>query len=94
MVRQAIHLADRDWCESASSGWVRVYDFKEPRKMGIRSLGKGSVCVILTKGREGQRVFYGEFTATEVKEVEASEYDRLVRQGLIHNPLVLKPSEK
>ena len=95
MARHAILLADREWCEAASSGRVRVYDFIKPRKQGIRALTRGSVCVVLTKARAGQpQVFYGEFTVTEVREVDAGEYGRLAREGLIHSPQALKPGEK
>jgi len=92
VARHAILLADREWCEAASSGRVRVYDFIKPRKRRIRALTRGSVCVVVTKARAGQpQVFYGEFTVTGVKEVDAGEYGRLVREGLIHSPQVLKP---
>jgi len=95
VVRHAILLADREWCEAASSGRAKVYDFIKPRRRGIHALGKGSVCVVLTKARAGQpQVFYGEFTVTEVKEVDASEYSRLATEGLIYNPQTLRPGEK
>jgi len=94
MARHAILLAAREWCEAAS-GKVKVYDFIKPRRRRIHALGKGSVCVVLTKAKAGQpQVFYGEFTVTEVKEVDASEYNRLATEGLIHNPQTLKPGEK
>ena len=74
---------------------VRVYDFIKPRKQGIRALTRGSVCVVLTRARAGQpQVFYGEFTVTDVREVDAGEYGRLAREGLIHSPQVLKPGER
>jgi len=95
VVRHAILLADREWCEAASSGRAKVYDFIKPRRRGIHALGKGSVCVVLTKARARQpQVFYGEFTVTEVKEVDASEYSRLATEGLIYNPQTLRPGEK
>ena len=95
MVKHAILLADREWCEAASSGRVRVYHFIGPRKRGIHALGKGSICVVMAKARnEQQYVVYGEFTVTEVKEVDASEYNRLAGEGLIFKSKMLKPGEK
>lgn len=95
VVKHAILLADRVWCETASIGRIRVYDFIKPKKHRIYALTKGSICVIITKARAEQpSVVYGEFTVTEVKEVDANEYNRLARQGLIHNPQMLEPSEK
>lgn len=95
MARHAILLVNKEWCEVASSGRAKVYDFTRPRRRGIRALGRGSVCVIVTKARAGQpQVFYGEFTATDVREVDASEYSRLAMDGLIHNPQALGPGEK
>lgn len=95
VVKHAIILADREWCEAASSGRVKVYDFVKRRKLGIYALTRGSVCVVLTKAGPGQpQTVYGEFTVTEVKEVDADEYSRLATQGLIHSPQVLKPGEK
>jgi len=95
VVKHAILLADREWCEAASSGRVKVYDFVKPRKRGIHALGKGSVCVVIAKAKPGQpQVVYGEFTVTDVREVDVDEYNRLAMQGLIHNPQPLKPGEK
>ena len=95
MAKHAILLADKEWCEAASSGRVRVYDFIKPKKRGIRALSRDSVCVVMTKARAGQpQVVYGEFTVTDVREIDASEYNRLAMDGLIHNPQTLKPSEK
>jgi hypothetical protein len=91
LVCHSILLASEDWCKAASAGKVRVYDFFSRRKKGIRSLGPGSVCVVLTLG---SRVFYGEFTVTEVKLVDASEYQELASKGLIHKPQQLKSSDK
>jgi len=49
----------------------------------------------LTRARAGQpQVFYGEFTVTDVREVDAGEYGRLAREGLIHSPQVLRPGER
>jgi hypothetical protein len=95
MVKHAILLADKEWCEAASSGRVKVYHFIKPRKLRIRTLSKDSTCVVMTKARAGQpQVVYGEFTVTDVREVDASEYDSLARNGLIHNPQRLRPNEK
>ena len=95
VAKHAIVLASKEWCEAAASGRIRVYDFRKPRKFGARALGPGSVCVVLTKARQGQPpVLYGEFRVVEVKLVDAYEYNRLVSQGLIYSPQVLKPGEK
>ena len=95
MVKHAILLADEDWCEAASSGRIKIYDFIKPRKYGIQALGPGSVCIIFTKAKVGKpSKVYGEFTVVEVKEVDAEEYNRLAREGLIHNPQSLSPGEK
>ncbi len=95
MVKHAILLADKDWCEAASSGRVRVYHFIGPRKRRIRSLGKGSVCVVITKSEQGQpQIVYGEFTVTDIREVNASEYNRLAMERLIYKPEKLRPREK
>ena len=95
MARHAILLADREWCEAASSGRVKVYDFIKPRKRGIHALGRGSVCVVMTKARAGQpQVFYGEFTVSDVREIDAGEYSRLAMDGLIHNPQTLRSDER
>lgn len=95
MVRHAILLADREWCEAASSGRIKVYDFVKLRKRGIHALGPGAICVVLTKAKAGQpSIVYGEFEVVEVKEVDADEYSRLAREGLIYNPQTLKPGEK
>ena len=91
MATHSILLASEDWCKAASAGKVKVYDFYSPRKKGIRSLGPGSVCVVLTKR---SRIFYGEFTVTKVKLVDAREYQELASKGLIHEPQQLKPSDK
>jgi len=95
VVKHAILLADKEWCDATSQGRIKVYDFKEPKRRSIHALGPGSVCVVLTKARAGQRsIVYGEFTVTEVKEVDANEYNRLAGEGLIYNPQALKPGEK
>jgi len=91
LTRHSILLASEDWCKAASAGKVKVYDFRSARKRGIRSLGPGSVCVVLTKR---SRIFYGEFTVTKVKLVDAKEYQELASKGLIHEPQQLKPSDK
>jgi len=91
LTRHSILLASEDWCKAASAGKVKVYDFYSARKRGIKSLGPGSVCVVLTKE---SRIFYGEFTVTEVKLVDAREYQELASKGLIHEPQQLKPSDK
>jgi hypothetical protein len=71
-------LASEGWCREASAGRVKVYDFVKERRMGIRSLGPGSVCVVLTKAEPGKPpAFYGEFAVVEVREVSASEYEEL-----------------
>ena len=94
MVKHAILLASEEWCEAASKGKVKVYDFVKPRKKGIHALGPGSVCVVLTKAEKGKPAkFYGEFTVVEVKRVNANEYNLLVSKGLIHKPITLKPGE-
>jgi len=93
--RHAILLTDEEWCEAASSGSVKVYDFLRPRKRGIHALTRGSVCVVMTKARPGRPpIIYGEFTVTEVREVDDSEYNRLVEQGVIHKPQTLRPGER
>jgi len=92
VVKHAILLADKEWCEAASSGRVRVYHFIGPKKHGIHALGRGSVCVVVTKGQP--QIVYGEFTVTDVIEVDVSEYNRLAMKGLIYNPETLKPGEK
>lgn len=95
MVKHAIVLASREWCEAASSGRIKVYDFVKPRKHRIHALVPSSVCVVLTKAEPGKPpAMYGEFTVKEVKEVDAEEYSRLARQGLIYNPQRLEPGEK
>lgn len=91
LTRHSTLLASEDWCKVASAGKVKVYDFYSARKRGIKSLGPGSVCVILTKE---SRIFYGEFTVKEVKLVDAREYQELASKGLIHKPQQLKPSDK
>jgi len=95
VVKHAIVLASREWCEAASSGRVKVYDFIKPRKRRIHALSRGSVCVVVTKARAGHpQIVYGEFTVTDTREVDASEYNRLAMNGLIHNPQTLRPGEK
>jgi hypothetical protein len=95
MVKHAIVIASEGWCREASAGRVKVYDFIRERRRGIRSLGPGSVCVVLTKAEPGKPpAFYGEFAVVEVREVSASEYEELVRRGLIRNPLELEPNER
>ncbi len=95
MTKHAILLAGREWCEAASSGRIKIYDFRKPRKRSIYALGPGSVCVVVTKARANEpSIVYGEFTVIEVKEVDANEYNRLAREGLIYNPQILSPSEK
>jgi len=94
MARHAILLASEDWCVAASSGRVKVYDFKERRK-GIRSLTPGSVCVVMAKPRAGgSRIAWGEFTVVDVREVDAEEYARLAERGLIYNPQRLAPGDR
>ncbi len=94
MVKHAILLASEEWCKVASAGGVRIYDFLSKRKKNIRALNTGSVCVVLTKAARGKRsVFYGEFTAKEVKRVGANEYNKLASEGLIHNPQTLGPND-
>ena len=58
MVKHAIILADKEWCEAASSGRVKVYDFIKPRKRGIHALSRGSVCVVITKAKAGNRQLF------------------------------------
>ncbi len=95
MVKHAILLADEEWCKAAASGKVKVYDFIKPRKRGIYAIGNGSVCVVMTKAKTGQpQIVYGEFTVKEVKEVDASEYNRLAEQGLIRKSQTLRPGER
>jgi len=91
LVTHSILLASEDWCKQAASGKVKVYDFYVGRKKGIRSLSPGSVCVVLTKV---SNIFYGEFTVTKVKLVDAREYQELASKGYIHEPQQLKPSDK
>jgi hypothetical protein len=53
---------------------VRIYHFVKPRKKGIRALGPGSICVVLTKAERGEPSrFYGEFTVVNIREVGADE---------------------
>jgi hypothetical protein len=95
MTKHALLLADEEWCEAASSGRIKVYDFKKPRTLSIRALKPGSVCIIMTKAKPGKPSrIYGEFTADEIKEVDSDEYNKLVSKGYIHNPQVLKTGEK
>ena len=95
MVKHAILLADKEWCEAASPGRARVYHFIGPRRREIHALGKGSVCVVVTKAKPGQpQIVYGEFTVTDVVEVGASEYNRLAMEGLIYEPETLGPGER
>jgi len=95
MVKYAILLASKEWCEAASSGRIKVYDFKKKRKRGIRALTPNSVCIVMTRAEADQPpIIYGEFTVAEVKEVDANEYNRLASEGLIHDPLTLRPNEK
>jgi hypothetical protein len=91
LATHSILLASEDWCKQAASGKVKIYDFRIGRKKGIRSLSPGSVCVVLTKV---SNIFYGEFTVTKVKLVDAREYQELASKGLIHEPQQLKPSDK
>jgi hypothetical protein len=91
MVKHAIVLADEDWCRAATSGKVKVYDFKKSRKKGIYSLGPGSVCIVLVKK---EQYFCGEFTVKEVREVDANEYNSLASKGIIHNPQSVSPGER
>jgi len=94
-VKHAIVLASEEWCEVASKGEVRIYDFIKPRKKGIHALGPGSICVVLTRAEKGKPSrFYGEFTVVEVKEISADEYNSLANKGLIRNPITLKSGEK
>ena len=82
MVKHAILLADKEWCEAAASGRIKVYDFYKPRKRGIHALTRGSVCVVITKARAGQpQVVYGEFTVIDVREVDANEYNNLIQDS-------------
>ena len=91
MTRHSILRASEDWCKAASAGKVKVYDFRSSRKKGIRSLGPGSVCVVLTLS---SKIFYGEFKVTKVKRISAREYQELASEELIHEPQQLKPSDK
>jgi hypothetical protein len=95
MNKHALVLADEDWCKAASSGKIKVYDFIKERKRGIYTLKPGSVCVVVEKAKRGKppRIF-GEFTAVEIKEIDANEYNELAKKGYIHNPQILKPKEK
>jgi hypothetical protein len=95
MNKHALVLADEDWCKAASSGKIKVYDFIKERKRGIYTLKPGSVCVVVEKAKRGKppRVF-GEFTAVEIKEVDANEYNELAKKGYIHDPQILKPKGK
>jgi len=91
-VKHAIVLAPWNWCEAAKRGLVKIYQFHK-RRVGIRALSRGSICVVLAKaGRGRKRAFYGEFEVTEVKEVTSKEYSKLV--DLIYEPEKLKPGEK
>lgn len=91
MAKHAIVLASEDWCRQAATGKVKVYDFLRGRKVGIRSLGPGSVCVVMTLR---SRIVYGEFTVQGVKLVDTREYQELTRKGVIHSPQQLRPSDK
>jgi hypothetical protein len=91
MVKHAIVLADEDWCRAATSGKVKVYDFKKSRKKGIYSLGPGSVCIVLVKK---EQYFCGEFTVKEVRKVDANEYNSLASKGIIHNPQSVGSGER
>lgn len=94
MAKHAIVIATREWCEAAASGRIKVYDFKKRRKLGIRALAPGSICIVMTKSTSGEPAFCGEFTVREVKEVGAREYNRLASRGLIHKPQKLKRNER
>jgi hypothetical protein len=95
MTKHALLLADEEWCEAASSGRIKVYDFIKPRKHRIHTLEPGSVCVVMTKVKPDKPSrIYGEFTACEIKEVDSDEYNKLVSKGYIHNPQILKTGEK
>jgi hypothetical protein len=84
MVKHAILLASEKWCEEASKGKIKFYHFIKPRRRSIRALGKGSVCVVLTKKtREKPSRFYGEFTVVSVRKVGADEWNDLINKGLI-----------
>ena len=91
--KHLIILSSWDWCREASKGNVKVYDFIKPKKKGLRAIGPGSVCVVLTLAERGiPQTFFGEFRVVEVKEVDAEEYNRLTH--LIYRPQRLKPGER
>lgn len=95
MAKHAIVIADREWCEAAASGSIKIYDFKYRRRQGIRALAPGSICIVMTRPTSSKpSAFCGEFTVREVKEVDPQEYNRLASQGLIDNPQKLKPNER
>ena len=94
MVKHAILLTTREWCEAAAEGRTSIFDFYE-RKKPIKALGPGSVCVLMVKAERGRpQSVYGEFRVVEVREVDAEEYARLANQGLIFRPQPLKAGEK
>ena len=95
MTRHAILLASKEWCEAASKGRVRIYHFVKPRRVEIRALGPGSICVVLTKAERGELSrFYGEFTVVNVREVGADEWNDLVGRGLILSTERLRSGER
>ena len=95
MTRHAILLASKEWCEAASKGRVRIYHFVKPRRVEIRALGPGSICVVLTKAERGELSrFYGEFTVVNVREVGADEWNDLVGRGLILSTERLRGGER
>jgi hypothetical protein len=95
VTRHAILLVSKEWCEAASKGRVRIYHFVKSRKKGIRALGPGSTCVVLTKAERGELSrFYGEFTVVNVREVGADEWNDLVDRGLILSTERLRSGER
>jgi len=95
VTRHAILLASKEWCEAASKGRVRIYHFVKPRRVEIRALGPGSICVVLTKAERGELSrFYGEFTVVNVREVGADEWNDLVGRGLILSTERLRGGER
>ena len=94
-IKHALVLANEDWCKAASSGKIKVYDFIKERKRSIYALKPGSICVVIEKAEQEKlyRIF-GEFTATEIKEISSNEYNELAKKGYIHSPQSLKPKEK
>ena len=74
MPYNAILLTSSEWINEASKGKIDVFQFPPNRKPRVYKLSKGSICLLLVRGRQE---FWGEFIVREVKQVNGIEFERL-----------------